>query len=210
MGMATAFLAMNKVYGKYWDVEEAETLEPAAVEEKWPKGEYFIIDVQTHFTNGVALSFRNAEFVKQHGLQAQERRRTPTAFTNFVKEMFFDSETSMVVISGVPGRRISASPTARSSKGSATPRPPAGPAELADVAAQEGAQRARRLPSAPSARATAPRTTTGTQTTNARPEPRSSSRWSARSRPTASTRWKWYCHTDPGRSGNGFRSTTRS
>ena len=27
-----------------------ETLEPGAYEEKWPKDEYFIIDVQSHFT----------------------------------------------------------------------------------------------------------------------------------------------------------------
>src|SRR5947209_13854319 len=39
MGMATAFLAMNRVYGHYWDVDEVETLEPAAVAAKWPKGE---------------------------------------------------------------------------------------------------------------------------------------------------------------------------
>src|SRR4029077_15253415 len=64
MGMATAFLASNMVYGPYWEVSAAETLEPAATEEKWPKGEYFIMDVQTHFTNGLALQFRNAEFIK--------------------------------------------------------------------------------------------------------------------------------------------------
>src|SRR5262245_16403335 len=51
MGLAAAFLAQNMVYGNYWDVDECETLEPAAAEEKWPKGEYFIIDVQAHFTN---------------------------------------------------------------------------------------------------------------------------------------------------------------
>src|SRR5205807_2432212 len=34
MGMATAFLASNMVYGKNWDVEEVETLEPAAQAEK--------------------------------------------------------------------------------------------------------------------------------------------------------------------------------
>ena len=28
------------------------------------------------------------------------------AFPNFVKEMYFDSETSMIVISGVPGKEI--------------------------------------------------------------------------------------------------------
>src|SRR5438128_803620 len=44
MGLATAFLAMNRVYGNYWDVEEVETLEPAAGAEKWPKDEYFIMD----------------------------------------------------------------------------------------------------------------------------------------------------------------------
>ena len=30
MGMATAFLAANKVYGNYWQVDEKEALEPAA------------------------------------------------------------------------------------------------------------------------------------------------------------------------------------
>src|SRR5882724_3453357 len=42
MGLATAFLAMNQVYGSHWEVEEVETVEPAATLEKWPKGEYFI------------------------------------------------------------------------------------------------------------------------------------------------------------------------
>src|SRR5262245_10618187 len=44
MGLATAFLASNMVYGKHWDVDEIETLDAAATEEKWPKGEYFIMD----------------------------------------------------------------------------------------------------------------------------------------------------------------------
>src|SRR5206468_8231585 len=67
MGLATCFLAANKVYGNYWDVDEAETMEPEAYAEKWPKGDYFILDVQTHFTNGVALNFRNLEFIKNMG-----------------------------------------------------------------------------------------------------------------------------------------------
>src|SRR5690349_15583862 len=49
MGLATCFLAANKVYGKCWDVDDAEAFEPAATEEKFPKGEYFIMDVQAHF-----------------------------------------------------------------------------------------------------------------------------------------------------------------
>ena len=72
MGMATAFLASNMVYGPYWEVGAAETLEPAATEEKWPKGEYFILDVQTHFTNGIPLNFRKAEFVRISGAGLRE------------------------------------------------------------------------------------------------------------------------------------------
>ncbi|MBM3289194.1 MAG: amidohydrolase, partial [Candidatus Hydrogenedentes bacterium] len=52
MGIATAFMASNMVYGDHWNVAEAETLEPGAYEDRFPKGEYFVFDVQTHFTNG--------------------------------------------------------------------------------------------------------------------------------------------------------------
>ena len=90
MGLATCFLASNKVYGKHWDVDEAETWEPAAYDEKWPKGEYFIIDVQAHFTNGYAIpGFRDAEFVKNMGFQLKKDAEA-YGFQNFVKEMFFD------------------------------------------------------------------------------------------------------------------------
>ena len=65
MGLATCWLATNKVYGAALDVAEAEAYEPAATEEKFPKSEYFIFDVQSHFTIGYALNFRSAEFVKK-------------------------------------------------------------------------------------------------------------------------------------------------
>ncbi len=73
MGMATAFLASNMVYGPHWEVDAAETLEPAASEEKWPKGEYFIMDVQTHFTDGLAIGFRTSEFMKNMNFHLKER-----------------------------------------------------------------------------------------------------------------------------------------
>src|SRR5258708_2245587 len=97
LGMATAFLASNKVYGNHWDVEEVETMEVAAQEEKWPKGEYFIMDVQTHFTNGFPLGFRNMEFIKNMGFKLKDDVES-YSFPNFIKEMFFDSETNMIVI----------------------------------------------------------------------------------------------------------------
>ena len=60
MGLATCLLATNKVYGAALEVAEAEAYEPAATEEKFPKSDYFIFDVQSHFTNGYALNFRSA------------------------------------------------------------------------------------------------------------------------------------------------------
>ena len=105
MGLATCFLASNLAYGKnYWEVDEAETWEAAAYDERWPKDEFFIIDVQSHFTNGLAIGgFRNSEFVKNMGFNLKADADAYN-FKNFVKEMFFDSETMMVVISGVPGK----------------------------------------------------------------------------------------------------------
>ena len=76
MGMATAFLAANMVYGPHWDVDAAEALEEAATAEKFPKGEYFIFDVQTHFTNGIAIGFRKAEFIRNMGFDLKKRSRS--------------------------------------------------------------------------------------------------------------------------------------
>ncbi len=58
---------------------------------------------QTHFTNGFALGFRNMEFIKNMGFKLKNDSAA-YSFPNFVKELFFDSETSMIVISGVPGK----------------------------------------------------------------------------------------------------------
>ena len=79
---------------------------------KCPKGEYFIIDVQTHFTNAYDLGnerrgggggFRQYEFLKNMGFNLKADAEA-YSFHNFVKEIFFDSETRMAVISGVPSK----------------------------------------------------------------------------------------------------------
>src|SRR5260370_8921201 len=102
MGLATCFSAMNKVYGKCFDVDEAETTEEEATKEKWPKGEYFVMDVQSHFTNGFPTRLRGdiskLECFQNMGF-TPTKAKTPYSFHNFVKEMFFDSETDMIVIS---------------------------------------------------------------------------------------------------------------
>lgn len=201
MGLATAFLASNMIYGENWDVDAAETLEPAATEEKFPKGEYFIIDVQTHFTDGVALGFRNAEFVRNMGFELKD---SPDAysFTNFVKEIFFDSEVSMAVISGVPGRETNR--------------------KLDGVAAEGRARGGGILPSwLMSQRKNELNDMAGGQRAFCQGNCAPNHYWDRQNNQPSWNElfeqmerevkrygidsWKWYCHTDPGRSGNGFR-----
>jgi predicted TIM-barrel fold metal-dependent hydrolase len=205
MGLATAFLAQNAVYGNCWDVEEVETLEPKATEEKWPKGEYFIIDVQAHFTNGLALGFRNAEFMRNMGHKLKNDAES-YAFPNFIKEMYFDSETSLVVISGVPGKEVT-----RDRKGNV-------PEGKARTPGFEG----RILPSWVMAqRKKEINDIAGCQRAlcqgNCAPNhywdrkknaPDHTALFEQMEREVKTYRidsWKWYCHTDPGRSGNGFK-----
>lgn len=205
MGLAAAFLAQNMVYGKYWEVDKEEPMDPAAGAEKWPKGEYFIIDVQTHFTNGLALPFRNMEFVRNMGFKLKNDPEA-YAFPNFVKEMFFDSETSMLVISGVPGKELT-----RDAKGKVLEREARTPGfegrilpswlmaerrqEINDLA---GCQRALCQGNC------APNHYWDRKTNS----PDFTALFEQMEREVKTYKidsWKWYCHTDPGRSGNGFR-----
>ncbi len=205
MGMATAFLAMNQVYGNYWDVDEAETFEPAATEEKWPKGEYFIIDVQTHFTNGIAIGFRNMEFVRNMGFKLDNSAEA-YAFPNFVKEMFFDSETSMIVISGVPGKEISRDKEDKLLEGKArTPGLFGGilPSWLMaqrkkDINELAGCQRAL-------CQGNCAPNHYWNKTTNKPDLPALFEQMEHEVKTYGIDSWKWYCHTDPGSSGNGFK-----
>src|SRR5262249_14052696 len=51
-GMAAAFLAMNDVYGRIFDVSAAEAAEPAAAAERAQQlANQYIVDVQTHFVH---------------------------------------------------------------------------------------------------------------------------------------------------------------
>lgn len=107
LGLATAFWAANEAFGqRYWDVDAEEMFELAAHAEKWPRGEYFVFDVQAHFTNGFALNFRQSEFMRSMGFDLSGDAEA-YSFNTFFKEMFLDSETDMLVISGVPGREKS-------------------------------------------------------------------------------------------------------
>jgi uncharacterized protein len=201
LGMATCFLASNKVYGKIWNVDEVETMEMAAIDEKWPKGEYFIIDVQTHFTNGVALPFRNDPFIKGMGF---ELKNDPEAysFNNYVKEIFFDSETSMAVISGVPGKEKNKADDGTPLEGKAR-----GGGILPSWLMAQSRNKLNEL--------------SGSQRALSQGNLAPNHYWdTAKNQPDKAATieqmerelheykinsWKWYCHSDPGKSGNGFR-----
>jgi predicted TIM-barrel fold metal-dependent hydrolase len=205
MGLATCFLAQNRVYGKVWDVEEVETYEPAAIDEKFPKGEYFIIDVQAHFTNGLSLPFREMEFVKNMGFQLKNDAES-YSFRNFVKEMFFDSETSMVVISGVPGREELRDKEGKVLEGAARTPGVAGrvlPSWVMSKSKNEinglaGSQRAL-------CQGNLAPNHYWNKETNSVDKAGVIEQMEREINIYKIDSWKWYCHTDPGRSGGGFQ-----
>ncbi|MEK6303057.1 MAG: amidohydrolase family protein [Acidobacteriota bacterium] len=206
MGLATCFLASNKVYGKTWEVDEAETWEAAAYDEKWPKSEYFIIDVQSHFTNGLAIGgFRTMEFVKNMGFDLKNDAEA-YGFKNFVKEMFFDSETSMVVISGVPNRETLRDKDGKVLEGAARTPGNAGKVlpswvmfearkKINEVAGSQRAVNQGNL--APNHY--------WDKVANKIDKAACLEQMEREIKIYGISSWKWYCHTDPGQSGNGFQ-----
>lgn len=201
MGLATCFLASNMVYGNNFEVEEAETYEQEATAEKYPKSEYFIIDVQAHFTNGFALNFRADPIIKGMGFNLKNDKDA-YGYRNFVKEMFFDSDTNLVVISGVPGMERDKDAEGKTLEGRAR----GGgllPSWLMSRAAKEindlaGSQRS--LPQgnlAPNHY--------WDKTTNKPDKAACIAQMERELNIYGIKSWKWYCHTDPGRSGGGFQ-----
>jgi predicted TIM-barrel fold metal-dependent hydrolase len=109
-GMATAFLAMNQVFGRVFEVSEAEAsqLEVAQARSGDLAGQ-FIFDVQSHFIRDdftqegllglgeFASQHWNPEMLKDIGLSLDRYR-----FDNFLKEIYLDSETDLALLSGAP------------------------------------------------------------------------------------------------------------
>ncbi len=121
-GMAAAFLAMNSVFGRFFDVSDVELVEAAAFDER--NGEpFFIFDVQTHYVSAGydptdAEASRQGAVTKQGLLGLRRRAREAgmnpmlagdrgtlgdLSWENFVKEVFLDSETALGLISTPPG-----------------------------------------------------------------------------------------------------------
>lgn len=121
-GMAAAMLAMNAVFGRFFDIGEVELFETAAFAEQQGTP-YFILDVQTHYVGShydpadaeasrkgavskqALLSLRR--HIREAGLNPNLKDDRGTiddlSWRNFVKEVFLDSETAVGLISTPPG-----------------------------------------------------------------------------------------------------------
>ena len=103
-GMAVSFMAMNEVFGPAFLVNEAEAAEPAASQEMWPKKE-FILDGQTHHVKDSMpgpLGFRMMTGKLGLNPALSDVKPAPDSLHrgNYIKEIFFDSDTVMACITG--------------------------------------------------------------------------------------------------------------
>ena len=105
-GMAVAFIAMNEVFGKYFNVQAEEMVDPDVINELWPKKE-FIFDVKTHHVatgKKEPLGFRVMAWPFNEELKGKKPQKGDLNFNNYVKEVFLDSDVSVACLSGVASR----------------------------------------------------------------------------------------------------------
>ena len=109
-GMAAAFLAMNDTYGPIFGVSRAEAAEPEHADDRAKKlSGQFIMDMHTHF---LRPGTKIMTFVNQRnavgkagwnpGLAGKNQTIDDLMFTNYIKEIYLDSDTKVACISGSP------------------------------------------------------------------------------------------------------------
>jgi uncharacterized protein len=109
-GMAAAFLAMNEVYGKLFEVTSAEAATPEmAVARATTLQDQFVFDGHTHFLRD---DTRLIGFVKMRQsvsdsgwnpeLTGKKQTIEDLKYNNHYKEIFLDSDTKVALISSVP------------------------------------------------------------------------------------------------------------
>ncbi|CAN5125200.1 hypothetical protein BH24PSE2_BH24PSE2_15880 [soil metagenome] len=109
-GMATAFLAMNRVYGAVFAVQDVEARDPAAAAERENHlADQRIFDAQLHFVRedypgrGI-LSLRRLAAQRDWNprLPGRDPELADIQFENFVQEVFIDSDTTLGILSSAP------------------------------------------------------------------------------------------------------------
>jgi len=107
-GMAAAFVAMNDVYGPIFGASRAEAATPEMANERAQGlGDQFIMDMHTHFLRDdtrLEGFVRSREAVGKAGwnpaLAGKPQTLDDLKFANYFKEVFFDSDTKVALISG--------------------------------------------------------------------------------------------------------------
>lgn len=112
-GMAAAFLAMNQVHGSVFRVDRAEAADPDAADARARAlAGQFVFDAQVHFIKDDSPEGSNpanmlgirrfASAYLNPELQKGPLELEHLKFQNFVKEVFFDSDTKLAILSGAP------------------------------------------------------------------------------------------------------------
>jgi uncharacterized protein len=108
-GMALAFLAMNQVFGPVWDVNEAEASDRGLADERAKAlAKQFIFDAQTHFVRDDFNRDRMlnlGRYAAEHWNPAMKETPMTLArykFQNYLKEVFLDSDTKLVLLTSAP------------------------------------------------------------------------------------------------------------
>ncbi|HEY4029793.1 MAG TPA: amidohydrolase family protein [Caulobacteraceae bacterium] len=109
-GMAAAYVALNETFGAVFDASRAEagTPEQADARAKGLRGQ-FIMDMHTHFlrddtrlTGFVAMRNAVGKAGWNKALSGREQTVEDLKFDNYIKEMFLDSDSKIVLISSAP------------------------------------------------------------------------------------------------------------
>ena len=109
-GMAASFVAINQVFGPIFDVTEAEAATPdMAAERAAGLSGQMVIDGHTHFLRDDTrlMGFvAGREAVGQFGwnkeLAAKEQTIDDLKYSNYVKEIYMDSDTKIALLSNSP------------------------------------------------------------------------------------------------------------
>jgi predicted TIM-barrel fold metal-dependent hydrolase len=105
-GMASAFVALNTVFGRFFEVEPVEALESAAADERKPPDQ-FVFDIQTHHVAAPRqfpqiLGLRRTGRLWNPALERDRGTMDDVYLENYIKEIFLDSDTTVAVLSGIP------------------------------------------------------------------------------------------------------------
>src|SRR5437764_5828046 len=135
-GMAAALLAMNEVYGKFFNVSAAELYEPAAHAEAAPPRDLFVFDDQLHLVRGSQPSPAALRAVAQGPTSAPRVKSNPynprgqkdergdawgvwnpalvglpidpayAHITQFIKDVYLDSQVTVGLLSNVTASMV--------------------------------------------------------------------------------------------------------